>query len=472
MSSQQIQHSQDGVLVLGMHRSGTSALAGVLSLLGCATPASLIRGDANNEKGYFESDKVGRLSDSILEYFDTAWNDWQPIDLTILSADQRAGFEGQIQSALSSDFGTAPLFVLKEPRMCRMVPLWQSAIENAGVRVKFVHTHRNPQEVAASLNRRDGYTPAYGYLMWMRHVLDAEQATRGQPRVFTSYAQLMQDWRGVAGKLDKQLALPFPTGRDSAAQDIDAFLSQDLQHNSDAAEQTLADTGLPLILRETFAVMERWAGDAENPEDHAKLDALRAELDGLATAFAPLARPGQLALLENQLLTAETADPSKRDTSQKAAPTAVQTAALSNLRAQITTKEAQIQDLFGDIRDASIEEMSGTLKHLGDTVETKDLELARFLDVVRERGDAIKERDSDIAWFRTQLEGRETEAQAMQGDAIEREELIQMLQDENTMLAQSAAEAEERNRVLKQSASWRFTAPLRSLLLFLRGRLS
>ena len=523
--------------MLGMHRSGTSALAGMLSLLGCATPATLIKGDKNNEKGYFESNAVGRLSDQILTEFGTVWSDWLPIDLDRLLPQKRSEFSKLIGQTITADFGEAPLFVLKEPRMCRMVPLWHSAIQKGGAKLHFVHTHRNPQEVAASLHVRDGFEPAYGYLLWLRHVLDAEHATRGGARVFTSYAQLIQNWQDVVDKLDTSLALPFPSDRQNATKKIDAFLSQKLKHNNDAAEQTLANQDLPRMLRDVFAVMERWVGSGEDPSDFAQLDACRAELDEHAKTFATLARPGQMALLDQQRLLSEVADHQKKeiqsspdmDAAQtlrtaiaaKAKEVEVLSAALADrdrtqkeqektlriwglendsLRAQVSTKKRLEALLHADVRarDKTIETMSRELqdlraeashltsaaKDLRTTIADKEMDVARLLDIIRERDETLKQRDASLAALHGQLEARGAEIEALHANAAQRAEALHALQSEvtshaetlnvlrkkNSKLSQRAADAEERSKGLMQSTSWRFTAPLRSVLLFLRGR--
>lgn len=287
--------AQSCVLVLGMHRSGTSALAGMLSLLGCATPATLIRGDENNEKGYFESNAIGRLSDAILDEMGSAWSDWTPLDLKSPPDGSHQALRDRIHKTISKDFGDAPLFVLKEPRMCRMIPFWLEAFKGLGRDAHIVHTHRNPEEVAASLQRRDGFEPAFSLLLWLRHVLDAESATRGRPRVFTSYRHLMQDWRKVAKAMDDCFHLMLSGA--AVASEIDNFLSARLRHFEDDAADTLANDALPKNIRAAFGVMERWVEDGESSADYQELDDLRADLNDMSAALKTLVRPGQMAML-------------------------------------------------------------------------------------------------------------------------------------------------------------------------------
>src|SRR5687768_6845936 len=64
------------ILVLAMHRSGTSAFARVLSLLGCDLPKTLMQANKSNEAGHWESDPLRLLNDRILKSAGTKWDDW------------------------------------------------------------------------------------------------------------------------------------------------------------------------------------------------------------------------------------------------------------------------------------------------------------------------------------------------------------------------------------------------------------
>jgi len=417
---------QDCVLVLGMHRSGTSALAGVLSLLGCATPASLIRGDANNEKGYFESNAIGRLSDAILDELGSAWDDWLPLEL----GGSAREFHTRIRQTLRDDFAEAPLFVLKEPRMCRMVPLWLKALEEAGCKTHVVHTHRNPQEVAGSLERRDGFDPAFSLLLWLRHVLDGESATRGLARVFTSYRYLMQDWQKVADTLEGALGLQLSSGAEGGTKAIDAFLNDKLQHFNDTAADTLANPALPRNVRDTFAIMERWADTGEQEADYTTLDAIRADLDALAVTFAPLVRPGQMALLALAASQAKTTNATIQDRDLQME--------LNRTRTELTEEEAEVLKLRDDIqdRDTSLDALARNLDRTRTELATKEAEVLRLRDDIQDRDRSL-----------------ETQTQT-----------LDQLRADNAQLHQNLARAEADYQTLLQSSSWRMTAPLRHVV--------
>src|SRR5262249_10241509 len=112
------------LVVLGAHRSGTSALAGTLGLLGATVPADLLGRARSNAKGHFESTGVLALNKDLLAAQNTCWFDFRqfgsPTQPSPSNADQ---FRTELTKALHRSFGQASLFVLKDPRICRFFPL-------------------------------------------------------------------------------------------------------------------------------------------------------------------------------------------------------------------------------------------------------------------------------------------------------------------------------------------------------------
>ena len=96
------------------------------------------------------------------------------------------------RASLAEEFGDVGLAVMKDPRMCRIMPFWRPVFEEANLSVCAVLPIRSPLEVAWSLNCRDGLRLAYGCLLWLRHVLDAEAETRGMARAVMDWPQFLK----------------------------------------------------------------------------------------------------------------------------------------------------------------------------------------------------------------------------------------------------------------------------------------
>lgn len=213
------------LIVLGMHRSGTSATTRLLSLMGCDLPKALMPARYGNDAGHWESDAVCAFNDHVLAALGSRWDDWLPISTAWPSM---ARYEDDMAAAvalLRQEFGQSALFAFKDPRLCRMARFWIEAVGRYGAQPRFVIPIRNPLEVAASLEARNGIPSAYGQLLWLRHALDAERESRGQQRFYLSYAALLKDWQTVIAKMDDHLQIGFPLNKDEVAAEVSSFFT-------------------------------------------------------------------------------------------------------------------------------------------------------------------------------------------------------------------------------------------------------
>jgi GT2 family glycosyltransferase len=173
------------IVVLGMHRSGTSSVAGLLARMGVAAgPADdLLRGP-DNPKGHYES---ARLHMACVRRLAAAGGDWRdPPDAATPAAID--AFRREV-GALVDEFDAQRPWLFKEPRLClvarELLPLL--------TRPLFVHVVREPGAVADSLATRDGFTPAAALALWERYTRDAFEASRGWPRIVVDYDALCAD---------------------------------------------------------------------------------------------------------------------------------------------------------------------------------------------------------------------------------------------------------------------------------------
>ena len=284
------------VLVLGMHRSGTSAVTRIFSLLGCDLPANLMGATKTNEAGHWESVPICQLNDRLLESAGSCWHDWQAFNPGWLRSPKAQTFREEALSVLEQEFGNSRLFVLKDPRICRLVPFWLDVLAGASVRPLVVLPLRNPLEVAASLQKRNGFELAFGHLLWLRHVLEAEVATRGLPRIFLSYDSMLRSWARVVERAEEQFRLSLPRKSSTAIAEIETFLSDKLRHHKEAPESVVENPTLSRWLRDSYRILSRWIEKGEDTADHAALDAILAEFDAATPAFALLADAGHAAI--------------------------------------------------------------------------------------------------------------------------------------------------------------------------------
>ncbi len=261
-----------------MHRSGTSALTRMLGLLGIDLPKTPLGGNETNTIGHWEPTPVVHLNDRILAAAGSSWHDFRPVDSRWFQSVEAKQFRSEACTILETEFGGTGPFVIKEPRICRLSTFWIDVFGQMNVSPVFVLPIRNPLEVAASLKIRNGISPGISHLLWLRHVLEAELATRGKPRVFTTYDELLGDWRQLAGKMQAVLALDWPRAIGDASHDVDALLSDSHRHHHEPPARLLEEP-VPGGLRKAFEIVDRWASSGESSDDFAEIDRIKAEFE-------------------------------------------------------------------------------------------------------------------------------------------------------------------------------------------------
>jgi hypothetical protein len=268
-----------------MHRSGTSSAAGTLVRLGAAAPQHLMAPTADNERGYWESRVIVDLNDAILAAAGSDWKDWRKFDLNKIDALHADALRARAKEALAEEFGDVGFAVMKDPRMCRLMPFWDPVFAEAKWSVRALLPIRPPLEVSQSLHCRDGLGPAYGCLLWLRHVLDAEAETRGMARAFLDWPQFLGNGRNALAQASEQLGVSWPYWCESALADIDQFVSTDLrrQRTSEADMQT--HPAVNDLVRRTYAAMIELVQNSVDTTVLRKLDDLRAGFEIASTLF-------------------------------------------------------------------------------------------------------------------------------------------------------------------------------------------
>ena len=276
--------TRTALVVLGMHRSGTSALTRCLSLLGAELPANLMIGGDSNKKGHWEPEYIAQINDRLLAELNSRWDDWRALDLDFLSKGRRSFFKSEIKRILTEEFGKSELFVLKEPRICRLAPLYFETLRSLGAQPKVVFPYRNPVDVARSLHKRNGIEPTIGQLYWLRHICDAEFASRGEPRVFIRYDSLLADWSSEIGRVIDAHELSQPTAK--VKREINSFLDADLQSFDDGDDVIKTDPTVSQWTREAYKALHALRENASDVKAMQTLDDVRREFNVLSEAFA------------------------------------------------------------------------------------------------------------------------------------------------------------------------------------------
>lgn len=220
------------IIVLGMHRSGTSAMAGVLHILGAEAGSSLLPAQKDvNPKGFWEQADVVDLHNQLLQSLGSGWYDERPFPVGWLETPVTREIQRKLAEIVRNEFYGVGLWVVKDPRLCRVLPLWEKLLADLGVSPFYLLVLRDPVEVAASLARRDGFVAEKSYLLWLSYVLESERGTRNQKRFVISYEALLVDWQIALAPLVETYELPLALNDAVAVARVNAFLESTLRHH-------------------------------------------------------------------------------------------------------------------------------------------------------------------------------------------------------------------------------------------------
>ena len=285
------------ILVLGMHRSGTSAVTGALRLCGVELGSELMQPGPDNPKGFWEHAGVVAIHDRLLAALGRAWNDPRPLPAGWLQSEAAKTAGKDLERLLRLEFSGSPLWAVKDPRMCRLLPLWWPILRRMKVEPAALFVLRHPREVADSLVARNNWPPGLSRLLWIEHLLDAQAATDGVPRVVLPYESLLQGPEAALGGAFEQLGIAMPACTQAQRLALDQFVSKGDRHHV-AAVETAPEWELAQALFDTMRLAEPWQalpplrGRFEQAED------LYADaLDGYARLEAR-EREGRLEALE------------------------------------------------------------------------------------------------------------------------------------------------------------------------------
>lgn len=269
---------RQALVVLGMHRGGTSALAGAAVRLGFAGPKTPLEASSDNPAGFYESLPLAKFNYNILRGAGCAWNVCLTFDGVRAKSSLRAEDWAMLAQGLREEFGEAQNFVFKDPRLCIIWPIWYKALLEAGMRPVILLILRHPAEVVQSLARRNQFSVADTAPHWLHHMLEAEFWSRPMRRAVLSYDELLADWRGVLGRAGAQAGLVWPLDFDTAAPALEAFLAPAARH-FDAGAQTarLGPKPVDAMLEEAYACLQKLGTDPKNFLAETRLDEIRGD---------------------------------------------------------------------------------------------------------------------------------------------------------------------------------------------------
>ncbi|WP_374601289.1 hypothetical protein [Arenimonas sp.] len=436
------------VIVLGMHRAGTSALAGALAALGLPLGRRLVPAEADNPAGYFENADAVQVQERLLLALGRGWDDLRPLPEGWLDSEPARAAEDELAAWIAADFDGQALWAFKDPRTCRLLPLWRRLLARQGIEPAFVLSLRAPDEVARSLQARDGLPAWYARLLWAQHLVLAERDSRGAIRAAVAFTDLLEAPAPTLEALARRLGLDWPQAPEGH-EGLRAHLDPGRRHHRLAAPA--GGEGLAGWVAQLHAASLAFAhGEDEGQALAALGESLEAHVQTMLAGASALATPLNRSRVAAGALQARLGE-AEQGLEEARALSLSRLDEIAGQGAKLDAVHAALEDAktLSMERLASLQAMEQRLDEVHAALEdTKALSLERMA--------AIHALEAALA-----------------ASAEEREALQASLAELGTRHAalgtRHAALEAEHARVLA-SRSWRLTRPLRALARRLRGQ--
>jgi D-inositol-3-phosphate glycosyltransferase len=362
------------VCVIGPHRSGTSAVARFANLLGYSLgpEEQLMQADAWNERGYWESLDFVRLNDAILAEFGGSWH--APPQRQALAAAAPDELFAEARELIEGTFGSEARWAWKDPRTTLTLQFWRRAVPDLAC----VVCVRNPIDACSSLETHHDIDPETAEGLWLRYTLDSIENSKGLPRIFVNFEDLVSNPSSEIERLAKFLNVRDRETVFAACQEAGQFVEQSLRHHRVGLEQLLA-APMDGRTKALYLALRELAQEQEGVSDHA-LDSLAATTNQSLSGSSPphlleTARQRYVNLIaqKDQIIT------------EKEARLREQQAHLLDRDSLLSEKDARLTDTIARLseKDARLLELTALLKE-------KDTRLA-------ETGALLTEKDTRIA---------------------------------------------------------------------------
>jgi hypothetical protein len=292
------------VLVVGVGRSGTSLLTGILGQLGFHVPQPEVTPDDTNPRGFSEPRWAVDFHTKLLQKQRVTVNDSRPAawESTGATASDPAAKQ-ELRDWLTGQMREADSVVVKDPRTGWFLPLWTGVSAELDVEARYVTMLRHPAEILASATKSYGtwQSPASRAAAWINITLETERATRGSRRAFVRYEDLMADWPREIGRVAGLLELDDLKSGDLRERfpSVDEFVDPTLHRNRVPWDELEVPARVRDMAEEVWQQLQPLADPGgDTPELHEKLDRARAayaelyaEAEAIAQSSITAAKP-------------------------------------------------------------------------------------------------------------------------------------------------------------------------------------
>ncbi|BAO44265.1 glycosyltransferase [Thiolapillus brandeum] len=235
-------------VVLGMHRSGTSAITRALVAAGVELGDHLVKAGTDNPRGFWEDADVRRLNERLMATVGTDWYSTRELDPDLFSDDATQPLLREAVDLLNQRLSNGSPWGFKDPRTTRLLPFWKTVFSLAGIRPRWILALRDPEAVAQSLLARNNFSMERNHLLWIRYMEGVINELDDESLLVVDYSRLLEKPGSVVEEMRRFLGLDQDAAYHRRLKEFsDDFLDVGLRHHqgqSQALRESQGPQGL------------------------------------------------------------------------------------------------------------------------------------------------------------------------------------------------------------------------------------
>ena len=255
------------IVVLGMHRSGTSAVARGVAALSVYLGDDFLDAQPENPTGYWEDRGIVELNERMLRALRLRWDDAAPIDRKALDGLRLWPLRRRATRYVTRTFAGHALWGFKDPRTLRLLPLWRRVLSASRTADAYVVVIRHPLSVAASLFARQAMERESALQLWLAYMVPFLGELRDRLWAVVDYDLLMQQPREQLERIRDRLSLPQDA---QVSREIDRFgeefLDEGLRHTKFSPRDFDVRSDASRLTRDAYTLLYGLAADEAEPD--------------------------------------------------------------------------------------------------------------------------------------------------------------------------------------------------------------
>ncbi|WP_202966624.1 glycosyltransferase [Cellvibrio sp. OA-2007] len=426
------------VVVIGMHRSGTSTVMNALACLGVSLGDNLLPPGIDNPKGFFEDKSVNDLNIEMLDVIGQTWFSLSLVSDKDINKLISLGYLEKAITLLNDKTKTTPVFGFKDPRVAKLLKFWKLVFSRMDCDVQYVLCLRHPLSVANSLLQRNQSPVQKGYLLWLSYNLSIITEAQELKLIPLDYDQLMD--RPIAHIESLAESLGLSVDMQLADKFANEFLDNELRHSKFDELALVNDERCPAVVVEAYKLFNQMLTD----NNSAKITLLRFYQENKSNLDAQFLLWDELEKSAIEYVYKIT------NAKELAKQVEERTSWAKSLEQQVEERTRWAKGLDQEVHELRIKE-----QNLRRDYDVAQEDIAKFADANRQLTQHVGDLDEQLLNAAQQLDSQ-------------KQKLIHVA-GENQELTRQLSEVSSNYTKIINSHSWKITKPLRVVARLMRG---